>query len=43
MSDEEYCLGVLMRVDGFTCAKCGKRGSDKCRTICRNVENMTKM
>lgn len=38
MTDEEYCLNVLMRVNGYSCDDCGKRGTDRCKQICRNVE-----
>lgn len=40
MSDEQYCLNAYMRVQGYTCERCGKRGSDRCRSICINVKKM---
>lgn len=40
MSDEEYCLNALLRVSGYTCDGCGKKMTDRCKQICRNVEKM---
>lgn len=41
MSDEQYCLNVLLRVDGYTCEECNyNQYSLKCKLICKNVEVM---
>ena len=34
----QYCLNALLRIDGYDCETCGKRGTDKCKEICHYVE-----
>lgn len=40
MSDEQYCLNVLLRVNGYSCDECEKYGTNQCKQICKNVEKM---
>lgn len=38
MDEIQYCLNTLLHFDGYTCEECGKRGTDKCKEICKQVE-----
>jgi len=41
MSEEQYCLNVVLWMDGFSCEECPhEKGSLKCKQICKSVDSM---